>query len=191
MQSDARFEYKANLSRQTQHLKKDPFAFTCAAGMLVPIFSDFASPGDTYYISHDLDYMRTNPLAKPAMVDVKVHYESFFVPMQMLYQPFEQTFFSLNDFQSSLYNLASLQNNAFPLFNYGAYVASVKATSSSLNYHPDAFRFADYMQMSALNFVGSTLRTSNAYEPNFFPWAVLAYHSIFQSINILENRMIS
>lgn len=186
--SDARFEYKANLSRDPQHLKKDPFAFTCAAGMLVPVFSDFASPGDTYYIYHDLDYMRTNPLAKPAMIDVKVHYESYFVPMQMIYQPFEQTFFSLNDLQSSFYNLASLQNNAFPLFDYSAYVTAVKATSTSLNYLPDAFRFADYMQLSALNFVGTTLRNSNAYEPNFFPWAVLAYHTIFQYVYRLDDK---
>lgn len=186
--SDAKFEYKAKLSHEPQHLKKDPFAFTCAAGMLVPVFSDFASPGDTYYISHDLDYMRTNPLAKPAMIDVKVHYESYFVPMQMIYQPFEQTFFSLNDLQSSFYNLNSLQNNAFPLFNYGAYVTAVKATSTSLNYLPDAFRFADYMQMSALNFVGTTLRNSNAYEPNYFPWAVLAYHTIFQYVYRLDDK---
>ena len=188
MQSDARFEYKAQLPRDTQHLKKDPFAFTCAAGMLVPIFSDFASPGDTYYISHDLDYMRTNPLAKPAMIDVKVHYESYFVPMQMIYQPFEQTTFSLKDLQSSLYTISSLQNNNFPLFNYGTYVTNVKATSTSLNYHADAFRFADYMQLSPLNFVGTTLRNANAYEPNFFPWAVLAYHAIYQYIYRLDDK---
>ena len=188
MQSDARFEYKAQLPRETQHLKKDPFAFTCAAGMLVPIFSDFASPGDTYFISHDLDYMRTNPLAKPAMIDVKVHYESYFVPMQMIYQPFEQTIFSLKDVQSSLYTISSLQNNNFPLFNYGTYVTNVKATSTSLNYHADAFRFADYMQLSPLNFVGTTLRNANAYEPNFFPWAVLAYHAIFQYVYRLDDK---
>ena len=188
MQSDARFEYKSQLPRETQHLKKDPFAFTCAAGMLVPIFSDFASPGDTYYISHDLDYMRTNPLAKPAMIDVKVHYESYFVPMQMIYQPFEQTTFSLKDLQSSLYTISSLQNNNFPLFNYGTYVTNVKGTSTSLNYHADAFRFADYMQLSPLNFVGTTLRNANAYEPNFFPWAVLAYHAIYQYIYRLDDK---
>ena len=188
MQSDARFEYKAQLPRETQHLKKDPFAFTCAAGMLVPIFEDFASPGDTYYISHDLDYMRTNPLAKPAMIDVKVHYESYFVPMQMIYQPFEQTAFSLKDLQSSLYTISSLQNNNFPLFNYGTYVTNVKSTSTSLNYHADAFRFADYMQLNPLNFVGTTLRNSNAYEPNFFPWAVLAYHAIYQYVYRLDDK---
>ena len=187
-QSDARFEYKANHAREAQRLKKDPFAFTCAAGMLVPIFSDFASPGDTYYIQHDLDYMRTNPLAKPAMIDVKVHYESFFVPMQMIYQPFEQTVFSLKDLQSSLYNLNSLMNNNFPLFDYASYVNAVKATSTSLNYLPDAFRFADYMQLSPLNFVGTTLRNSNAYEPNFFPWAVMAYHAIFNYVYRLDDK---
>ena len=188
MQSDARFEYKANLPRETQHLKKDPFAFTCAAGMLVPVFSDFASPGDTYYISHDLDYMRTNPLAKPAMIDVKVHYESYFVPMQMIYQPVEQTLYSLKDLQSSFYTLSYLQNNNFPLFYYSTYITNVRGTSLTDNYLADAFRFADYMQLSPLNFVGSTLKNSNGYDPSFFPWAVLAYHAIYQYVYRLDDK---
>ena len=82
MQSDARFEYKANNGRQAQPLQKKPFGFTCAPGMLCPIFADFASPGDTYYIQHDLNYLRTLPLVAPAMIDVAVHYESFFVPIK-------------------------------------------------------------------------------------------------------------
>ena len=86
MQSDARFEYVAQHGRQPQRLVKDPFGFTCGPGMLCPIFADFASPGDTYYIQHDLNYLRTLPLVAPAMIDVKVHYESFFVPIQMIYQ---------------------------------------------------------------------------------------------------------
>ena len=93
--SDARFEYRAKLPR-TDHDLSQPFGFTCAPGMLLPIWFDLATPGDTYYVRHDLEFMRTNPLIAPAMVDVKVHYETFFVPIQMIYQPFENTIFSID-----------------------------------------------------------------------------------------------
>ena len=116
-QSDARFGYKANLSRDSHDLSRQ-FGFTCGPGMLLPIFEDVATPGDSYYIKHDLTYLRTLPLLAPSMIDVKVHFESFFVPMQMIYQPFENTIFSLKNLQSSLYNMANLQNNNFPLFDW-------------------------------------------------------------------------
>ena len=85
-QSDARFGYRAKLKREDHDLSR-PFGFTAAPGMLIPIFADIATPGDTYYVKHDLTFLRTAPLAAPAMVDLKVHYETFFVPMQMIYQP--------------------------------------------------------------------------------------------------------
>ena len=84
--SDARFEYKANLSRTDFDLSQR-LGLTAAPGMLLPIWFDFASPGDSYYMQHDLPLLRSAVLAAPAMVDVKVHFETFFVPMQMLLQP--------------------------------------------------------------------------------------------------------
>ena len=83
--SDARFEYKAGLSR-TDHELSQPFTFTTTSGMLLPIWFDIASPGDSYYMQHDMPLLRSAVLAAPAMIDVKIHYETFFVPMQMIYQ---------------------------------------------------------------------------------------------------------
>ena len=80
-QSDARFGYRAKLGR-TDHNLSQPFGFTCAPGMLLPIWEDFATPGDSYYIQHDLPLLRSNVLVAPSMVDVKVHYETFFVPIR-------------------------------------------------------------------------------------------------------------
>ncbi len=188
MQSDARFEYKAQKSRQPQRLLQDPFGFTCAPGMLCPIFADFASPGDTYYIKHDLNYLRTLPLVAPAMIDVKVHYESFFVPIQMLYQPFEQSYFDLVDTQSSFYTQSALQGSNFPLFDYASYVSAILASSSSRNYRQNAFRFADFLQLNPFNFCGSAIRGPYAYYPNFFPWQVLAYHAIFEYVYRLDDK---
>ena len=48
-QSDARFGYKAKLGR-TDHNLSQPLGFTCAPGMLLPIWFDCATPGDSYYM---------------------------------------------------------------------------------------------------------------------------------------------
>ena len=181
MKSDARFGYEASLSRKEQDLVVHPMGFTCAPGMLCPIFADFGSPGDTYYIQHDLNYLRTLPLAAPAMIDVKVHYESFFVPIQMIYQPFEQSYFSLVDVQSSFYSQSNLQGSNLPLMDYASYVTSVKSTGNVDNKKQNAFRFADFMHLNALNFING-YRSCYAYEPNFFPWQALAYNCIFQYV---------
>ena len=79
--SDARFGYRADLGREVHDLSA-PLGFTTVPGMLNPIFEDIATPGDTYYFNHDLSFMRTQPLLGPAMIDVKVHVESFFVPIE-------------------------------------------------------------------------------------------------------------
>ena len=192
-QSDARFGYRAKLKREDHDLSR-PFGFTSACGMLLPIFADIATPGDSYYIKHDLTFLRTAPLAAPAMVDVKVHYETFFVPMQMIYQPFENTIFSLKNLQSSNYNMATLQNNNFPLFDYSAYCTLL--TGSTLNMseiHFDAFRLADLLDLNADNFAKDTRSASTfspryEYTPSFFPWQLLAYHTIYEYFYRLDDK---
>ena len=192
-QSDARFGYRAKLKREDHDLSR-PFGFTAAPGMLIPIFADIATPGDTYYVKHDLTFLRTAPLAAPAMVDLKVHYETFFVPMQMIYQPFENTVFSLKNLQSSNYNLANLMNNNFPLFDYSSYQTLI--TSSSLQrsvIHSDAFRLADMLDLNGENFAkdtrsASTFNPRTEYTPSFFPWQILAYHTIYQYYYRLDDK---
>ena len=140
--SDSRFEYKANLSRTDFDLSQR-LGLTCAPGMLLPIWFDFASPGDSYYMQHDLPLLRSSVLAAPAMVDVKVHFETFFVPMQMLYQPFENTMFSLKNLQSSNYNMATQMNNNFPLFDYVGFINDIHTNYELGDVHADAYRLCD------------------------------------------------
>ena len=186
--SDARFDYRANLARDSHDLSRK-FGFSVAPGMLVPIFADIATPGDAYYISHDLTFLRTGPLAAPAMVDVKVHFESFFVPMQMIYQPFENTIFSLNNLQSSMYDITSLRGNNFPLFNYGAYVGTINASYARASIKQDAFRLADMLELNADNFAQtSSLPPRFEFTPAFFPWQLLAYHTIFEYYFRLDDK---
>ena len=188
--SDARFEYRANLNREVHNLG-EPFGFTCAPGQLLPCFADIATPGDTYYINHDLDYLRTLPLTAPAMIDVKVHLESFFVPFQMIYQPFEETIFSLKSPQSSNYEISSLKNNSFPVGNFqdlrstNFYGGSYKHSK----FRFDAFRLSDMLGMNAYAFAfDANYPSIFSYCPNVFPWQLLAYHTIFQYYYRLDDK---
>lgn len=197
-QSDARFGYKANLSRDAHDLSQS-FGFSTAPGMLNPIFADIASPGDSYYIKHDLSFLRTAPLAAPAMVDVKVHYESFFVPMQMLYQPFENTFFSLRNAYSSNFNDLTFQGQNFPVLDYW-YCISQLVNSNDVE-RSLAFRLCDLLDLNALNLCNTTTAldasgkylatedyTQYHYHPNFFPWQILAYNTIYAYFYRLDDK---
>lgn len=183
--SDARFEYKANLSRSDFDLSQR-LGLTCAPGMLLPIWFDFASPGDSYYMQHDLPLLRSSVLAAPAMVDVKVHFETFFVPMQMLYQPFENTMFSLKNLQSSNYNMATQMNNNFPLLDYVGLINDIHTNHELGDVHADAYRLCDLLGLNASSWLKQTtnpldLRYGNQftfYAPSFFPWQLLAYNTI-------------
>ena len=183
--SDARFEYKANLSRTDFDLSQR-LGLTCAPGMLLPIWFDFASPGDSYYMQHDLPLLRSSVLAAPAMVDVKVHFETFFVPMQMLYQPFENTMFSLKNLQSSNFNMASQMNNNFPLLDYVGLINDIHTNHELGDVHADAYRLCDLLGLNAASWLKIVtnpldLRYANQqtfYAPSFFPWQLLAYNTI-------------
>ena len=188
-QSDSRFGYRAKLSR-TDHDLSRQFGFTCAPGQLLPVHADILTPHESVYIDHDLTFLRTAPLAAPAMIDVKVHYETFFVPMQMIYQPFENTIFSINQLQSSLYNLNNLQNNNFPLFNYSGFVTTItNSTYQRTSAHMDAFRLADMFDLNAPCMAFDANNPSlNDYKPSFFPWQLLAYHTIFNYYYRLDDK---
>ena len=194
--SDARFGYEANLQR-TDHDLSQHLGFTIPSGMLAPVWYDFATPGDSYYMQHDLPLLRSSVLAAPAMVDVKVHFETFFVPMQMIYQPFENTMFSLRSVQSSLYNMNTLQKDNFPLFNYSGYITNLLSNQMSGDAHTDAFRMADFFGLNAMNMCKSvtspstdprSLNSLMQYKPNFFPYQILAYHTIFEYYFRLDDK---
>ena len=189
-QSDARFGYRADLKRDDHDLSQR-LGFTTSTGMLSPIWFDFATPGDAYYIQHDMPLLRSQNLAAPAMIDVKVHFETFFVPLQMIYQPSENTLFSLKSLQSNFYNQANLRNNSFPLFDYGGFITTVINPQGSwyvTDVRTDAFRLADLMGLCPDNFtdVNYTYQHQTAFA--FFPWQLLAYHTIYQYYYRLDDK---
>ena len=142
-QSDARFGYQAKLGRIDHDLSHSNL-FTACPGHLLPIFCDVATPGDAYYIKHDLTFLRTAPLAAPAQVDVNVHFESFFVPLQMIFQPSENVLFSLENTQSSFYSGLNLRNNQFPVLDLADFCNTLRSsTYENTRHRHDAFRLLD------------------------------------------------
>ena len=187
-QSDARFGYQAKLGRQDHDLSQ-PFSFTSAPGMLLPVWYDFASPGDYYEMKHDLPVLRSIQLLAPMMSRVKVHYETFFVPLQMIYEPAENTLLSLRNQRSSLYNLSNFINENFPLFDYDGFVSDLDYEENIVHKF-DAFRLCNMMGLAPQNFVHEDISPFKAqnYLPSFFPWQILAYHTIFQYYYRLDDK---
>ena len=193
-QSDARFGYRANLGRQDHNLSQ-PFGFSACPGMLLPIWFDLATPGDSYYMSHDMPLLRSIQLLAPSMVDVKVHFETFFVPFQMIYQPSENTLFSILPIQSSLYSPGFTINDDFPLFNYEYFVESAVSTKDELT--ADCFRLADLFGLAPCNFTGVIGQSDmfmdgylKAVLPKFFPYQILTYHTIFNYYYRLDDKTV-
>ena len=186
--SDARFEYRANLNRESFNLG-EPFGLTCAPGQLLPVFQDIATPKDTYYIRHDLEYLRTLPLTAPAMVDVKVHFESFFVPFQMIYQPIEQVLFSLLNPQSDFYSTAGFVNNDFPTCNYTAIKTLMTGTNKHTKERFDFIRLCDLFGMNPYSYIEDGSNPSIfSWNPSVFPWQFLAYQTIYQYFYRLDDK---
>ena len=171
-QSDARFGYRAKLPR-TDHDLSQPFGFTCAPGQLLPIWFDYATPGDTYYINHDLSFMRTAPLVAPAMIDVLVHYESFFVPMQLLYQPFENSVFSIKPIYSSMFTPNLMRNMELPFIKWQELLDN---RAQMLTYKGNTHRLFDLLQCY------------DSYNKTGFPFGLLTYQCIYQYYYRLDDK---
>ena len=185
--SDARFEYKAGLSR-TDHDLSQPFTFTSAPGMLLPIWCDIASPGDSFYMSHDMPLLRSAVLAAPAMIDVKVHYETFFVPMQMIYEPFENAKFQLKNLRSSYYNMSSQLNNALPVLPYSSCITDILDNYTNNTLRADCFRMADLFGLDPVNFCTNSANGFVPFAGSFFPWQLCAYQTIWQYYYRLDDK---
>lgn len=184
--SDARFGYKANLSREDHDLSRR-FGFTTAPGMLLPIWYDLATPGDSYYMEHKLPLLRSMQLAAPAMIEVKIHFETFFVPMDMILSTSGNLLEGVKiNYSSNFTDGGTNVGSSFPLFAYPTFIADIMANNAQNDFHADAFRLADIFGLCPDNFTTYGLETP--YQPFFFPYQIAAYHTIFQHYFRLDDK---
>lgn len=116
-----RQDYQANLPRTGFDMSRH-FTFTSSVGMILPVYHDFLSPGETVKIDCSM-FTRMQPVITAAMADIDQKIDWFFVPASMLYTIFPSSFFNTNDFLSAFHadivENRNVQANMtkFPLFN--------------------------------------------------------------------------
>ena len=182
-------DYRAKLPRNVHDLSHK-FGFTATVAHLMPVFHDFLNAGETVELGFNYN-LRTQPLQSAAMVDIKAHVEYFFVPMFLLYEPFGTMYYNISDNYSSLIpynNSANPVQKVFPVLDMTQFKADM------LSYDTDNIDFEDwcnhaYRLMDLIGFNNTNLNTSpQGWNPNVFPYQLLAYHCIYQYYYRLDNR---
>lgn len=194
-------EFRANLPRTSHNLSYD-FGFTCTTAHLLPVHHDLLNPGEKVKIGFDFN-LRTMPLEAAAFGDIVCHTEYFFVPMPMIYQPFENVFYDINQqFSSNFMSGTSVVTfNSLPLldinklcsdvlFDNGSAVVYPNTTLSAESSRQQAVRLLDMLGFCPLPAAGveSSGEGVQFYNPNVFPYQICAYHTIYQYYYRLDSR---
>ena len=185
-------QHRAQLPK-TGHNLSHKFGFTAPPAYLLPVFHDILNPGETVNIGFNFD-LRTMPLQQAAMTKLKVHTEYFFVPMQLLYEPFADTYYGINDkFSSNFAN--DVTSNRFPLVNMSGIVTAMRQARST--YSSDIgeslgsmwIRLFDMFGLNPAGIVSAPGTSGGSdYNPNMFPWQVLAYQAVWQYYYRIDER---
>lgn len=195
--SDASPKYTAKLPR-TGHSLSHRLDFTSTTGYILPFFHDLAQPNDKYDFSVGVELSRSLPILAPSRPDINIRCDLFFVPMQLLYEPFGSTFYNINDNFSSNIDASNtnIANGNFPVLDYRKLMHAIKVKEKGdetpLLYkqlHSEAFRLLDMLGFNVHALTQSTtLDYANGYTPNVFPYQLLAYHAIYQYYFRLDDK---
>lgn len=103
-------EYVAHLP-QNGHNLSHRFTYTSSTGMILPVLYDMLSPGDKVDLAVEL-FTRTQPMVRPAIIDVEQFVDFFFVPMAKFNQLWKQMIMNVNDIGTTAFeDLLDLSNN--------------------------------------------------------------------------------
>lgn len=138
------------------------------------------------------------PLEAAAFGDIDVRTEYFFVPMQLLFQPFDAVYYGVSDNFSSNFNLDTgkvvlpcldmedvcselykLRQNPIRLPQSGRIVESIGQSS---------MRFLDMLGFNPIGAGADAQLSGDFYNPTVFPYQILAYHCIYQYYYRLDTR---
>lgn len=193
-------QHTARLSRSGFDMSQS-YAFTCAPGMLLPVYSDLLNVGETVSLTTQF-FARSQPLVTPAMVDVDFHLEWFFVPATMLLTSWGQIRNQTLDFVTSAINPESLDGGNFPLVDCTKISVQYSNLSSSAPFYIDPntksnvfttatlfdsngkslFRMLDALGFNPYGVFDNPGDSSvvTPHNPNVFPIRALAYQCIYQ-----------
>lgn len=191
-------QHRARLPRNGHPLSHD-FGLTATVGHLNPIFHTIVSPGDTIKLGFDFN-LRTMPLAAAAFGDLTCYTEYFFVPMQLLYQPFDGVYYNVSDQFSTLLASSELSTE-FPVvdFHQATEILHQRRNRGVLGFNDpqigavesvgqSAIRLFDLLGYNPVAIATGDADGTNTYQPNVFPYPLLAYNCIYQYAYRLDNR---
>lgn len=99
-------ENTPHLSREGFSLDQQ-FTFTASVGHLLPVWYDLLNPGETIKGSPSF-LIRTENFLAPAMADIDVYCDMFFVPMQKILSAFGEWFYQISDIKSDFIDVSKL-----------------------------------------------------------------------------------
>lgn len=187
-------EYVAKLPKSSHDLSHD-FKFTATVAHLLPVFHTILSPGDKVRLGVKFD-LRTMPMQSAAFLHLRTHVEYFFVPLQLLYQPFGSMFFAINDQFSSQFpnNVRNGVQADFPVLDFDDVITQLN-TDKAVSYLGEskgqsAYRLFDMLGYNPIAIVDTTAypTTGAGWNPNVFPYPILAYNCIYQYYYRLDTR---
>lgn len=190
-------QYTARLPKSTHDLSHT-FGFTATCAHLLPVFHDLLQPGEKVRLGFNFN-LRTQPLQSAAMEELDVHTEYFFVPMNLLFEPFGNIYFQINDNYSSRFptdGLSVLGSN-FPVWDYSSVLRWLNNNRSVRSYSQNGVALGEsigqmaYRLLDMFGFNPKFMFTSqpdSQWNPNVFPFQFLAYQCIYQYYYRLDNR---
>ena len=184
-------EYRAKLPKSVHDLSHK-FGFTATVAHLLPVFHDYLNAGETVELGFNYN-LRTQPLQSAAMVDIKSHVEYFFVPMQLLYEPFGSFLYGINDLYSSNFPVdvgTQVVQDTLPVLDFTTLNTEMQSWDSDTiifeEWMNHAYRLMDHLGYNNTD-LNQILGNTN-HNPNVFPYPLLAYHCIYQYYYRLDNR---
>lgn len=192
-------EYRAKLPTHRHDLSHD-FGFTCTTAHLLPVFHDYLNAGESVELGFNY-FLRTQPLQSAAMSTLKTHVEYFFVPMQLLFQPFGSFLYGIQDEFSNFFNSSvNPIKDTLPVVDIDDVFDNVAVTYGNLrgvysqngvsvgeNNRSLVYRLADMFGFDPSRIITGSVPTEHV-NPNVFPYQYLAYNCIYQYYYRLDNR---
>ena len=189
-------DFRANLPR-TSHVLSHDLGLTCTVAHLNPVFHTIMNPGETIKVGFNYE-VRTMPLEAAAFGDFICHTEYFFVPMQLLYQPFDSVVYGITDQFSSQF--VNVPNRDLPVIDMSSIIGGLYSNRGiPCMYYPEtgypvestgqsAIRLLDLLGFCPIGVATPDANSGVFYNPNVFPYQVLAYNCIYQYYYRLDSR---
>lgn len=177
-------QHTAHLSRHGHDLSES-FGYSAAPGMILPVFHDLALPGESYYFK-DLCQIRFNPMQTAFFGDVHFEFDWFFVPLPMLFTPFEALTYKTLDFTTDYAALTQPQSQSsslIPVPPYSYVRALQQFIPPTLGSNPSYFEDPLRGAMRLLNHLGLNPYAVFNSNVNMFPGQTVAVNHYTGDLN--------